>query len=134
MLKGLCDVLKPYNTIVNNLRNHAQGTYTIQRWCCVYSQVSEQSSLTNIINRQVTINSTSNVTAKFRITTQQCINASKRVRCDNGFIKKAAYTVAIIVIVHNNSWHAFMAIRNKTMFCGVITVLFQNCITILRNT
>ena len=66
-------------------------TQYAQRWCCVYSQASEQSSHTNIINQQVTINSTSNVTTKFRITNQRCVNASQRIRCDNGFIKSGLH-------------------------------------------
>ena len=37
-------------------------THYSQRWHCLYSQASEQSSDTSIINQQVIVDSTSNVT------------------------------------------------------------------------
>ena len=60
MLKGLCNVLKLYNAIVNNnviIRNiHTQYS---RRWHGLYDKASEQSNNTDKINRQEIIDSTS---------------------------------------------------------------------------
>ena len=56
---------------MHNVHTHAQ------RWCHCCSQASEQSSDTNVINRQIITDSTSNATI-FQETIRQCVNA-----CDN---------------------------------------------------
>ena len=92
---------------------HNLHTQYVQRWRRLYSQTSEQRSDTSAINRQVIVDSTSNVTVlsgKIRL----CVDASQCVRLDNAFIRKAAYTVAIIVTVVHNPRHAFIVTRNKS--------------------
>ena len=88
-------------------------TQYVQRWHHLYSQTSEQRSDTSAINRQVIVDSTSNVTV-FSGKIQLCVDASRCVRLDKAFIRKAAYTVAIIVTVVHNPQHAFMVTRNKS--------------------
>ena len=74
--------------------------YYAQRWHRLYSQASEQSSNTNIINQLLIVYSTCNVNYhSFRKTIQECVNASQRLILDNAFIRKVAYTVVIIVTV-----------------------------------
>ena len=66
MFKGLYKVLKPCNTIVNNLYNHAYvHMQYVLRWHHLYSQASKQSSNTDVINQQVIVDSTSNATVYF---------------------------------------------------------------------
>ena len=50
-------------------------------------------------------------------------------------IRKVAYTVAIIVTVHDNPQHAFVhgLQEQEPYFCRIVTVLFQNYIIILSN-
>ena len=82
---------------MNNFANmHIVHMQYTQRWCYLYCQASEQSSNTNEINRQLTIDSTSNVSV---LLGKQSDNASRCVGLDNVFIRKMAYTVVIIVVV-----------------------------------
>ena len=134
-LKGLCDIVKLYYVIVNNLCNHVQCTYAIRtRWCCFHSQVSEQSNDTNVINWQL-------ASHQFYIrcyyflwkTIWWHVNViSQHVRLDNAFIRKVAYNVVIIVLYARNPGVPSWLTGTRTMFCGIITILFENYEIILR--
>ena len=71
----------------------------MQSWYCLSTQASEQSSDANVINQQVIIDSTSDITILSE-KSQWCVNVSRRIILDKVFIRKVAYTVAIVVVLY----------------------------------
>ena len=109
-------------------------TQYAQRWCHLYSQASEQSSDTNVINQRVIVESASDVTVLLGkqsdgVLMQVDVSDSTMHYKENGL-----KLWQLLLLCTHNSQYAFVAARDKNMFCRIITILFQNCKIILSNT
>ena len=120
--QGFFSIIFKYGVYILNHPISWQTIYTImhkvhtqytQRWHHLYSQASEQSSNTDVINRQLIVSSDFNVTI---ISRKQPDDVLMQVDMSDTMVhykKKGSYTVVIIVTVYNNPRHAFMAVRSK---------------------